>query len=196
MRNRVTSNLRKAKKAYFQNIDPKNPKEFWKGLSKKQSLVTTLMKMVLRLSPVYKKLTIFSPDALIDYVLLWTTGRKVTLSSLMTYLPDDLLCDEDNVCKLLTNLDVSKSSGPERISAKMLKHAAVSIAPSITKLFNLSITSGRVPRGWKLSSVVPIPKSRKPQSHDNYRPISLLCILSKVLEKHIHNHIFKHLNQC
>ena len=109
--------------------------------------------------------------------------------------PDELLCDEDTVCELLAGLDVSKSSGPDGISGKMLKHTAVSIAPSVTQLFNLSIRNGRVPRGWKLSSVVPIPKSGRSHLPDSYRPISLLGVLSKVLEKHIHTLLFRHLEQ-
>ena len=58
-----------------------------------------------------------------------------------------------------------------------------------------SIKSGRVPSCWKLSLVVPIPKSRKAYTPNNYRPISLLCILSNVLEKHIHGLISAHLAQ-
>jgi len=66
----------------------------------------------------------------------------------------------------------------------MLKYTAASIAPSVTKLFNLSIKTGQVPTAWKMSSVVPIPKSSVQDSPRNYRPISLLSILSKVLERH------------
>ena len=55
--------------------------------------------------------------------------------------------------------------------------------------------SQNLPRDWKLSSVVPIPKSGRSHSPDNYRPISLLSVLSKVLEKHIHALIYSHLNQ-
>ena len=44
-------------------------------------------------------------------------------------------------------------------------------------------TSGRLPEAWKLSSVVPIPKDKE---HDNYRPISLLSVTSKLLEHHFH----------
>lgn len=52
--------------------------------------------------------------------------------------PEDLYCTED-VCELLSHMDMSKSSGPDGISAKMLKNTATSIASSITLLFNLSI---------------------------------------------------------
>ena len=75
----------------------------------------------------------------------------------------------------------------------MLKATALSIVPSITKLFKLSIKLGCVPQTWKLSNVVPIPKSGDRTSPTNYRPISLLSVLSKVLERHIYNQIAAHL---
>jgi len=60
----------------------------------------------------------------------------------------------------------------------MLKHTAHSIAPSLTKLFNLSIRTGQVPCDWKTSSVVPIPKSSGPSDCiTNYRPISQLSVV-------------------
>ena len=55
-------------------------------------------------------------------------------------------------------------------------------------VFNQSISTGQVPSGWKSSLVVPVPKtSDHLQNPNNYRPISLLSILSKVLEKHIYS---------
>ena len=52
---------------------------------------------------------------------------------------------------------------------------------------------GRIPQQWKKSRVVPIPKVSAPKSPDNYCPISLLGILSKVLERHVYNLIATHL---
>ena len=60
-------------------------------------------------------------------------------------LPPELLCTEDKVLELLCALDTSKANGPDNISAKMLKSTAVSIAPVLTKLLNLSITTGKLP---------------------------------------------------
>ena len=59
---------------------------------------------------------------------------------------------------MLKLLDVSKSSGPDGISARMLKATANVIASSITVLFNLSIQCNKPPREWEKSHVVPIPK--------------------------------------
>ena len=89
--------------------------------------------------------------------------------------------------QLLLSLDTTKSSGCDGISATMLKETALSIAPGITELFNTSIQTSVIPEAWKRSSIVPIPKGSKHTSVSNYRPISLLPILSKLLERHVHS---------
>jgi len=81
-----------------------------------------------------------------------------------------------------------QTTGPDGVSATMLKCTATSIAPSVTQLFNLSTQSGKVPTEWKQSLVVPITKSSDLSSPNNYHPISLLSILSKLLERHINMH--------
>ena len=74
-------------------------------------------------------------------------------------------------------------------------HTATSIAPSLAKLFNISIKLGCFPTCWKTSSVIPVPKSSKHNEVANYRPISLLPVVSKLLERHIHRAITTHLNE-
>ena len=88
---------------------------------------------------------------------------------------------------VLTSPDISKATGPDGIFARMLKHTADSITPIITSIFNQSITTGTVPDQWKLSLVVPIHKLGDMANPSNYRPISLLPIVSKVLEQHSAN---------
>ena len=68
-------------------------------------------------------------------------------------------CTIPEVEHLLQGLDVTKASGPDKVSAQMLKCTASCIAPSVTKLFNLSIRVGRIPDSWKESMIAPIPKS-------------------------------------
>ena len=109
--------------------------------------------------------------------------------------PEQLLCTIDEILFLIKSLDLSKANGPDGISAQMLKGTAHSIAPSLTKLFNISIRQGNFPECWKTSSVVPIPKSACLSKATNYRPISLLSIVSKMLERHFHQYIINHLNE-
>ena len=105
-----------------------------------------------------------------------------------------MYCTVGEVTQLLQNLEVSKASGSDRISAHMLKNTAASFAPSINSLFNLSIRLGKVPDQWKHSMIVPIPKPTKSADPGNYRPISLICILCKLLEKHMCNLMHDHLS--
>ena len=72
----------------------------------------------------------------------------------------------------------------------MLKSTAPFITKSLTKLFNKSLRSGKFPSDWK---VAPIPKGGDLENPANYRPISILPILSKLLEKHLHDLLSHHL---
>ena len=99
------------------------------------------------------------------------------------------------MCDLLAALDVTKASGQDGVTAKMLRSTKSSIAPSLMKLFNLSLKSGVIPSQWKKSLIVPIPKHSNGSNPTNYHPISLLPIIRKVLERHVYLLIMEHL-QC
>ena len=106
--------------------------------------------------------------------------------------PPELFCSEEEILELPQALDTNKASGPDGIVAKMLKSTASVIAPSLKTLFNYSVMNGVVPDEWKNPNIVPIPKSSNRAQASNYQPISLLSILSKILEKHFYNLIFTH----
>ena len=89
-------------------------------------------------------------------------------------------------------LHTTKSSGDDGTSACMLKETASSITPVVTQLFFISIKLGEIPEAWKIACVSPIPKSCNKSDPENYRPISLLSVLSKLLEKHVRNLLFDH----
>ena len=95
--------------------------------------------------------------------------------------------------RLLGRRTLNPQAAKHVTSARMLKHTARSIAPSVTKLFNLSLCSGQLPVAWKQSLIVPVPKSPVATTPNNYRPISLLSILSKLLERHIYSLVATHL---
>ena len=87
---------------------------------------------------------------------------------------------------MLLTIDTTKASGPDGISATILKATAHSISKSVTFLFNKSIELGEIPHEWKVSAVNSISKNKEKDKASNYRPISLLSILSKLLERHIY----------
>ena len=90
---------------------------------------------------------------------------------------------EDVVYKTLSNLKSKNSIGKDKISMSLLKDIMPLIISPIIHLFNLSLNTGFIPDIYKCAKVIPVYKSGPPDQFDNYRPISLLPALSKVLEK-------------
>ena len=87
------------------------------------------------------------------------------------------------VLKQLKCLKLKNATGIDGLPARLFKDSAVVIADRVTHLVNLSIKSGTVPSEWKQAKVVPLFNSGNKDDLDNYRPISILPILSKILEK-------------
>ncbi len=88
----------------------------------------------------------------------------------------------EEIEKELNGLNIKKAMGIDSLPPRVLKAAAPVIAGPITHIFNYSLESGSVPRLWKKALVTPIHKAESMIKPDNYRPISVLPILSKLLE--------------
>ena len=91
---------------------------------------------------------------------------------------------------ILQKLNVNKSCSPDDVSPIILKCFYSYLAPSLCSLFNRSLRDGTVPTEWLRANVCPVYKGKGDKNCTiNYRPISLLCIVSKVAERCMHNHI-------
>ena len=90
---------------------------------------------------------------------------------------------ESHVCNILQKLNEKKAMGHDRIPAKLLKICATELSPFFTHLVNKSILDGIFPSDLKLAEVCAIFKKLDRLSKENYRPVSLLRILSKVFER-------------
>ena len=101
------------------------------------------------------------------------------------------------VNKVITNLDSSKASGPDCILVVVLKNCEPELSYILAKLFNKCLKESCFPDCWKVSSVVPVFKNvgERPTAK-NYRPVSLLFVVSKVFEKLVNNRIVDHLEKC
>ena len=96
-----------------------------------------------------------------------------------------LTCDE--VQKSLSELDSNKATGLDGLSSKIFKLSASVIASPLTVIFNQSISYGHFSIQWKTARITPVYKSGSRTDKNNYRPISILCVESKLLERHYHN---------
>ena len=87
----------------------------------------------------------------------------------------------------LKKLKRNKSTGVDDLPLGMLKDVASEIAKPISYVINLSLRTGQVPTDWKIARVVPVHKSRSTVDFNNYRPISILPVISKIIERAVHH---------
>ena len=87
---------------------------------------------------------------------------------------------EDEVDKVLFNLNPSKAPGPGGLPTIVPKSCARELTPSLCGLFNSSLAEDKLATEWKDALVVLVHKKGKKEDVTNYRPISLLCVVSKV----------------
>ena len=95
--------------------------------------------------------------------------------------------------KIVKTINTNKSSGIANLSSQILKDAFSALVPELTFLLNLSLTTNVIPQAWKVAKVVPLPKDGNLDSVNNWRPISLLPLPGKLLEKSVHTQLIEHL---
>ena len=106
-----------------------------------------------------------------------------------------LVISEHSVHQILSNLDTSKAVGPDLVHNKLLKCCADILTTPLTIIFNRSIIEGKFPSVWKTAHVTPIHKKDEKHKITNYRPISLLSCVGKVMEVCVQQHILNYLQQ-
>ena len=107
---------------------------------------------------------------------------------------EEFIISCNGILKLLQNLKPLKAAGPDKLKPLLLKELREEIAPIIQIIFERSLQTGKLPADWCKAQVTPVFKKGNKSSAANYRPISLTCILCKVLEHIIASHVVKHLN--
>ena len=132
--------------------------------------------------------------ALRDFV--WSRPAKENLPSQVTesqFTFKDV--KESDILIELKNLKQEKASGLDNFSSGLLKDAALVLTKPLTFIINLSLETGVVPRECKVAKVIPLYKSGSLAEIDNYRPISILPALSKILEKIVRQQLMAHLER-
>ena len=95
----------------------------------------------------------------------------------------------------LSNLNVNKSTGLDNIGPRILKLSANVLAPSLLYIVNKSLITGEFPCSWKEAKIKPLFKSGAKDDKNNYRPISILPTVSKLIEKWVENKLSEYSNE-
>ena len=106
------------------------------------------------------------------------------------------IIDEAHIKKIIDSLTSSKSRDAFHMDSMLIKKHLNTLTRPITHLINLSITQSCFPNNWKRAVITPIFKSGDPLEPNNYRPISILPVLSKITEKVVIDQLTKHLDTC
>jgi hypothetical protein len=97
----------------------------------------------------------------------------------------------------INNLSCHKAKGIDAINVHLLEIGCNNLLPSLLDLYlyNSSVASGIFPDQWKISKITPVLKKGSRQDKDDYRPISVLSVLSKILERYYRMHLISYFHQ-
>ena len=101
--------------------------------------------------------------------------------------------DEVDIKNRLERLKIDKSPGPDNVHPRILRELSAEISSALNVIFTLSVNTGELPMDWKRSSITVLHKKGSKCDMSNYRPISLTCIICKVLESIIRDCIMNYL---
>ena len=108
---------------------------------------------------------------------------------------NDIQLSQEEVKKVLQQLNSQKAVGPDKIHNKILSASREVITEGLTLLFNRCLNEGKFPLSWKIALVSPIFKKGNREHCNNYRPISLLSCIGKTLEKCVQQRTLTYLTQ-
>ena len=201
--------LRGAKKLYFTSKleeNAKNPKKTWETLNEilgKQKNMDSVEKINIEGNPVS------DPPSVANHFNQFFTkiGKQISESVLpVDKNPEDYIeygrdipdlnlqnTTPEHIQKIIKKMQPKVSLDAQGMSTKMIKLIGNEISSPLSHIFNLSLTSGVFPVKLKMCRVIPIFKSGSKSECDNYRPISLLSSISKILEKIVAQKLIDHL---
>ena len=211
IRNRVIRELKKSKKKYYSEYfeeHTNNIKKTWSGIKEIVNLKNSDSHKITQLNiegviiDNAKEIATNFNDFFVNVGP--DTDSKIPVSVNIT--PEHFLKDrnaseflisyvtEDEILEIIKSLE-NKSTGPNSIPLKLLKIIPDLIIKPLCRLINKSFSNGIFPDLLKIVKVIPIHKGNSNQNMNNYRPISLLLIFDKIIEKLMHKRLYKFLDE-
>ena len=207
LRNTINELLRKSKTSYYKSFFTEhnnNIKKVWEGI--KEIVVSIKSKNINNPTSIQVNNSIITDPIVIcnnfnDYFVNLAdnilnnrkyNGKKHYSEYLDNPNPNTFLfhpCDSVEVENLINDLNISKASGPNGIPTKILHMISSEISLPLSTIFNIAIITGTHPDKLKLVNAIPVFKKGTRLEISNYRSISLLSHLNKILEKILYKRI-------
>ena len=206
-RNRVNNELKKSKKTYYKNYfnnNSKDVKKIWDGIKSiinvnkyrfpsitqlkvnntivddQNKIAQELNNFFVNVGPTIENAIPTNPKTKPSKFLKNRNETNFSITNI----------SEEEVLEIIDNLE-SKSVGPNSIPINLLKLISRQIIKPLCDLISLSFSSGVFPEELKISKVIPTHKGGSSEDVNNYRPISLLSIFDKIIEKLMHKRLYE-----
>ena len=205
-RNKVRKMTRKLQRELEKSISKNaksNPKKFWSYINKRLKTKSGIADLVMKTTGIEEVLTNSDKEkaeVLSEFFSSVYTKEPdadiPTLEEKHVDRPmDEISITTEEVLKKLQKLKIDKSPGPDAVHPRLLKELAEEISPALACIFNASLKSSILPEEWKTAHVTAIFKKGIKKEAKNYRPVSLTCIVCKVLESIIRDHMLDHMKR-
>lgn len=194
LRNFALASVRREKTAYAESLESSGPKKFWQGLRHLNIKISSHNNA--DLPP-----NLCDPNAINDYFISVFNKSDNCKKKIHYYSNNQFsektfsfsLVDQHTVQTIIDGIR-SNASGSDGITLEMLQLCTPQIIDHVTNLINSCLEVGYFPRPWRESVVCPIPKKPNPETTQDLRPISLLPIISKVLERIVYVQISQYIS--
>ena len=204
-RNVVTLKLRKEKQRYFRDqfqVTKEDPRGTWKNLKQLLGGSKSTGPVTCSANEVKDKCNI-SNRYFVSCAENLRSANRSNGQSFYKWLPQLGHSNHfklravtfSEVRKMLKELKPRKATGIDGIPSRLLKDGADALASPLSAIFNLSIQQNVIPAEWKKAKVTPLHKSGAKDNPQNYRPISVLPVVSKVLERLIHKQLASYFDE-
>ena len=204
LRNACTNRLRRAKADFIKEqltIHTNDQKKFWKNIqevlpNKLNSNRATLLHddndQIIEIDQtadfINKFFTDIGPNLAKGCQMRWEYSGHTCGDSIR-----NISTTTEEIIKISKNINVNKASCIDNISSEILKDVFLAMPEKLCIFFNDCFEIATMPESWKYAKVTPLPKGGNSQLVSNYRPISLLPLLSKMMEKIVHSRLYEHL---
>ena len=205
VQNSTNSLIRQAKQTYYVKLGNilSNPqtgqKNFWPAFkrmtNKKNILIFRPLLITLSLLPIFNIKLIYLTTILPTNGNIYDNGSTLLEFCSKTNASISLInITTDQIIAIIKKYNANKAHGHDGISVAMLQICAAEVAIPFDIIFRKCVSTGMFPDSWKFANVQPIHKKGNRKHKSNYRPISLLPICGKILEKIIFDQVYSFLN--
>ena len=207
-RNKCNNKLKKAKCEYHKNLLEENiskPKKFWKIIKSvfpNKSSISCLsnndgkaenLNLANKFAESYTYEAKKLKAASIPFYTPWRFVKRITSRTNKIF---KFKCVSKNFIEnQIKTLNSNKATGLDQLPPQLLKDVSENISGPICHIINLSIRTSKVPDAWKGAKISPIYKSGLKNEPSNYRPISTLPVLSKILERTVHHQLMNYMEE-